>query len=76
MDQRGIKRNNRWRPESWREKEALYQPVYEDEAEYQRICMRIASLPPLVFPGEIDTLKKEIADAACGRAFILQGATV
>jgi 3-deoxy-7-phosphoheptulonate synthase len=68
-----MKRNNRWSPESWREKETLYQPVYEDEAEYQRICMRIASLPPLVFPGEIDTLKKEIADAACGRAFILQG---
>jgi len=68
-----MEKRRMWSPDSWRRKKALYQPVYENEAAYRRICEQIAGFPPLIFPGEIDIMRKAIADAAAGRAFILQG---
>ncbi len=62
-----------WTPDSWRKKRAPFQPDYPDPEEYGRVCQKIASFPPLVFPGEIDSLRRNIARAAEGKAFILQG---
>ncbi len=62
-----------WAPSSWRQKTALQQPVYESEREMAEALNALASLPPLVTAWEIGTLKRQLAEAAAGRRFVLQG---
>ncbi len=62
-----------WTPDSWRSKKALQQPSYPDLEAARRVEGRLAKQPPLVFAGEARRLKKVLADAADGRAFLLQG---
>ena len=50
----------------------VQQPHY-DAAEAARVVNELRCLPPLVFAGECDDLREHIAQAADGRAFILQG---
>lgn len=59
--------------ELWRELAAKHQPAYPDQDEVRRVAAYLRSMPPLVFAGEADTLKEEIAKAGRGEAFILQG---
>ncbi|MCL2784501.1 MAG: 3-deoxy-7-phosphoheptulonate synthase class II [Propionibacteriaceae bacterium] len=49
------------------------QPAYEDQALVAKVLDQLRSLPPLVFAGECDALKHKLAEAAQGRAFVLQG---
>ncbi len=63
----------KWQPQSWRDKEALQQPVYPDAAALAETETRIAKLPPLVFAGEARGLRRHLADVANGKAFLLQG---
>jgi len=62
-----------WSKTSWREYPALQQPNWPDPAAYEEAIATISQLPPLVFAGEIRTLKKQLADVAQGKAFLLQG---
>ncbi len=62
-----------WTPRSWRSKPIAQQPRYADPAAVEAALERVRALPPLVAPGEIDTLRRKLADAAAGRAFLLQG---
>lgn len=62
-----------WSPTSWREKEALQQPTYPDPDALQDALDRVAALPPLVTSWEVETLKTELAWAARGERFLLQG---
>ncbi len=62
-----------WSPGSWRKKRADQQPEYADTLRLQSVLEGLASMPPIVFPGEIDRLKSELAEASDGRRFILQG---
>ena len=62
-----------WEPTSWRNFEALQQPIYPDSTELSAVLAEIRRLPPLVFVQEIRALKKELAQAARGQRFILQG---
>ena len=62
-----------WVPEGWRSREAKQQPTYADPAHLGRVLGRIKGYPPLVFAGEVDHLKRQIAEAAEGRRFLLQG---
>jgi len=62
-----------WTKTSWRNFPALQQPNWPDPAEHERVVAEIAELPPLVFAGEIRDLKKQLALAAEGNAFVLQG---
>ncbi len=62
-----------WSPTSWREKEALQQPTYPDPDALQDALDRVAALPPLVTSWEVETLKTELARAARGERFLLQG---
>ena len=48
-------------------------PVYPDQAVLENALQRLAGLPPLVTSWEIETLRERLADAAAGRAFLLQG---
>lgn len=62
-----------WHPHSWTAFPAAHQPVYRDTDTLDSAIERVTGLPPLVFPGEVDTLKGQIAEAAQGRRFVLQG---
>lgn len=62
-----------WAPHSWRELEASHQPPYDDWDEVDAVLARLKMLPPLVAYGEVMQLKSQIAEAACGKRFILQG---
>ena len=62
-----------WTPESWKTKTVAQAVAYPDEEHLQRIVREIAGLPPLVTSWEVEELKTRLANAAAGRAFLLQG---
>ncbi len=62
-----------WQPASWKTKEALQQPNYADPEAVERAVQEVASLPPLVTSWEIEELRSQLAEAAQGRRFLLQG---
>ena len=59
--------------DAWKSLPIKQQPVYPDAAAVAEVAAELSTLPPLVFAGEVDTLKARLADAAAGRAFLLQG---
>ena len=62
-----------WTPASWRTREARQLPSYPDRPALAATEARLAGYPPLVFAGEARNLKAALAQAADGRAFVLQG---
>lgn len=62
-----------WTPNSWRSKPIIQVPEYNDQAALNKVEERLASYPPLVFAGEARALKRQLAEVAEGRAFLLQG---
>ncbi|MBI1385221.1 MAG: 3-deoxy-7-phosphoheptulonate synthase class II [Rhizobiales bacterium] len=62
-----------WSPESWRKKPIVQVPDYPDAAALADVEATLATFPPLVFAGEARALKRQLADVAAGRAFLLQG---
>ncbi|HEY0259580.1 MAG TPA: 3-deoxy-7-phosphoheptulonate synthase class II, partial [Lacisediminihabitans sp.] len=59
--------------DQWRTLPIKQQPQWPDTVAAQAASDEIASLPPLVFAGEIDVLRERLASAAAGDAFLLQG---
>ena len=57
----------------WRSLEALQQPKWPDAKALAEVCTTLSQVPPLVQPGECDTLLGRLADVARGEAFLLQG---
>src|SRR3984957_18777810 len=64
---------SRWHPDSWRGKPVEQAPVYADARALAEVEKQIAGFPPLVFAGEARKLKRALAKAAAGEAFLLQG---
>ena len=62
-----------WTPDSWRSKPIQQQPKYENPSELGQTLGTIRSYPPLVFVGEVENLRRQLAEAASGRRFVLQG---
>ena len=62
-----------WSPMSWQTRSAHYQPTYPDQAALQRVLAKLRQLPPLVTSWGVETLKAELAEAAAGKRFLLQG---
>jgi 3-deoxy-7-phosphoheptulonate synthase len=62
-----------WSRDSWQRHEARHLPVYADAGALEEACRTLGSYPPLVFAGEARALKADLAEAAAGRAFLLQG---
>lgn len=62
-----------WAIESWRNYPIRQQPDYEDKAALAAVEEQLRKLPPLTFPRETRSLKEELALAAEGKAFLLQG---
>jgi len=63
----------KWEPNSWRKKNIKQVPVYTDSAALEAAEKTLRNYPPLVFAGEARRLKSALADAAAGRAFLMQG---
>lgn len=62
-----------WSPTSWRERPILQQPTYPDQDKLKKVLKELENYPPLVFAGEANRLKEQLADVAKGDAFLLQG---
>jgi len=62
-----------WSPTSWQERPTLQQPVYPDADRVEGVLRDLSSLPPLVTSWEIERLKTQLAEAARGESFLLQG---
>ena len=62
-----------WKPDSWREFPASQQPTYPDRRSVDEVVRQLAALPPLVTSWEVESLRGQIAEAAAGRRFLLQG---
>ncbi len=57
----------------WRTLPIKQQPAWPDPEAVGVASAEIATLPPLVFAGEVDVLRERLARAARGEAFLLQG---
>jgi len=57
----------------WRQLPIKQQPQWPSQEAVREASAKIASFPPLVFAGEVDTLRSKLAMAAAGNAFLLQG---
>ena len=62
-----------WKPNSWRNYPVVQMPTYPDKIKVNSVEAKLSFKPPLVFAGEVQALKKSLALAEKGNAFILQG---
>ena len=62
-----------WQTDSWRQYKAKHIPKYPDMDHLADVEKTLKDFPPLVFAGEVRSLKKSLADVAEGRGFLLQG---
>ena len=59
--------------DNYRNLVAAQQPTWPDQNKLEEVRATLAQYPPLVFAGEVDILKDRLAQAAAGKAFLLQG---
>ena len=62
-----------WSPTSWQKKPIGQQVVYPDCEALKTVLADLSKLPPLVTSWEVEALKRQLADAARGDRFLLQG---
>merc|ERR1712137_1190405 len=62
-----------WTVDSWKKFPIKQQPDYKDGEVARRALAKIKSLPPLVHPVEVSSLRRQLAEAAEGKRFLLQG---
>src|SRR4051794_36667506 len=62
-----------WKPDSWTRKTAAQQPAYPSKSDLDAAVRELSTLPPLVTPWEIEQLRRQLAEAAQGKRFLLQG---
>ena len=58
---------------TWKKFPAAQQPNWGDEKTLTAYTEQLRQLPPLVFAGEIENLKNQLALAGEGKAFVVQG---
>jgi len=62
-----------WTPTSWQSRPAGQQPTYPEPEKLEVSLEQLATLPPLVTSWEVERLKSQLAEAAAGKRFLLQG---
>ena len=62
-----------WSPSSWQQKPISQCVEYPDRAALERTLCELSRLPPLVTSWEVENLKAQLAEAARGERFLLQG---
>lgn len=68
-----LPKSPKWAPDSWQAKPALQQPTYPDADHLAKVLAELSSLPPLVTSWEVEHLRSQLAEAARGERFLLQG---
>jgi len=61
-----------WKKSSWHSFPALQQPNWPEGPARDESLKTLSQLPPLVFAGECQTLKEQLAEVVEGKAFVLQ----
>ncbi len=62
-----------WNPDSWQARAAQQQVQYPDPTALAKVVDEMRRLPPLVTSWEVESLREQLARAARGEAFLLQG---
>ena len=62
-----------WDKRSWREKPRVQMPDYGDIKELASVENSLEALPPLVFAGEVRSLREHLSSVGNGKALLLQG---
>ena len=62
-----------WTPSSWRNFPIKQQPNYPDQEFLKKIESELSAYPPLVFAGEVRSLKRQFSNIENGKGFLLQG---
>ncbi|GAC1593935.1 MAG: 3-deoxy-7-phosphoheptulonate synthase class II [Acidimicrobiales bacterium] len=65
-------KSSTWSPSVWRDRPALQQPEWPDEAALDQALKQLSGLPPLVFAGEARALTHSLGEVSKGNAFLLQ----
>ena len=64
---------NKWKINSWKNFQVKHVPNYKDKLKLREVKSSLKNFPPLVFAGEVRSLKKLLAEVADGKRFLLQG---
>ncbi|KAJ3164972.1 hypothetical protein HDU88_004953 [Geranomyces variabilis] len=62
-----------WAPSSWKSKKILQDVTYENPKEVDEVLAKLNKLPPLVSHHEIKNLRRQLAEVAENKRFLLQG---
>ena len=62
-----------WNKNSWRKFNIKQQPSYNNPNTLKLVEEKINKLPPLIFAGEVRSLKNKLEKVSLGEAFLLQG---
>lgn len=62
-----------WQPDSWQRMPVSQQIRYQSSAALAEVVGKLKDLPPLVSVQEVTALKSQLAEAARGERFLLQG---
>ncbi len=68
-----VREAQNWSPDSWISKPVVQMATYPDQAALDDALGQLAQLPPLVTSWEVIALKQQLAEAAAGKRFLLQG---
>lgn len=61
-----------WSTLSWKNFPIKQQPEYDDPVAVEKALKKLRALPPIVHLQEVETLKRNLARACEGKAFLLQ----
>ncbi|MDO4919963.1 class II 3-deoxy-7-phosphoheptulonate synthase [Kocuria sp.] len=59
--------------DEWRDRSIGQHPQWAEHPDFESAVQELNTVPPLVFAGEVDTLRERLAQVANGEAFLLQG---
>ena len=62
-----------WQTNSWRKYKAKHIPDYPDKDNLKTVENTLKGFPPLVFAGEVRSLRKALSEVSEGNGFLLQG---
>ena len=64
---------NQWNVDSWRGMPVLQLPEYPSQAHLQQVEKQLQALPPLVFAGEVRSLRERLAEVTAGKSIFASG---
>ena len=62
-----------WKIDSWKKYSIKHIPTYSDQNKLFNVIEKLNSFPPLIFAGEVRTLKKKLSEVHQRKGFLLQG---